>query len=65
MQKPRGKNCIIEPKRYSVDFSINLTFHLDYLVMNYSTHTHTHINEGHTISFHTFFVQAFKIVVDS
>ena len=32
-----------EPKRYSVNFSINLSFHLDYLVINFSTHTHTHI----------------------
>ena len=28
----------VEPKRYSVDFSINLSFHLDYLVINFSTH---------------------------
>ena len=27
----------VEPKRYSVDFSINLSFHLDYLVINFST----------------------------
>ena len=25
----------VEPKRYSVDFSINLSFHLDYLVTLY------------------------------
>ena len=29
----------VEPKRYSVDFLINLSFHLDYLVINFSTHT--------------------------
>ena len=29
------------------------------------THTHTHIYEVHTISFQTFFVWAFKIVLDS
>ena len=28
----------VEPKRYSVDFSINLTFHSDYLVINFSTY---------------------------
>ena len=28
----------VEPKRYSVDFSINLSFHLDYLVINFSLH---------------------------
>ena len=28
----------VEPKRYSVDFSINLSFHLDYLVINFSTY---------------------------
>ena len=28
----------VEPKRYSVDFSINISFHLDYLVINFSTH---------------------------
>ena len=27
----------VEPKRYCVDFSINLSFHLDYLVINFST----------------------------
>ena len=27
----------VEPKRYSVDFSINLSFHLYYLVINFST----------------------------
>ena len=27
----------VEPKRYSVDFSINLSFHLDYLVINFYT----------------------------
>ena len=32
----------VEPKRYSVDFAINLSFHLDDLVINFSTHTHTH-----------------------
>ena len=26
----------LEPKRYSVDFSINLFFYLDYLVINFS-----------------------------
>ena len=26
----------VESKRYSVDFSINLSFHLDYLVINFS-----------------------------
>ena len=25
----------VEPKRYSVDFSINLSFHLNYLVINF------------------------------
>ena len=29
----------VEPKRYSVDFSINLSFHLDYLVINFSTYS--------------------------
>ena len=28
----------LEPKRYSVDFSINLSFHLDYFVINSSTY---------------------------
>ena len=28
----------VEPKLYSVDFSINLYFHLDYLVINFSTY---------------------------
>ena len=28
----------IEPKRYSVDFLINLSYHLDYLVINFSTY---------------------------
>ena len=28
----------VKPKRYSVDFSINFSFHLDYLVINFSTH---------------------------
>ena len=28
----------VEPKRYSVDFSISLSFHLDYLVINFSTY---------------------------
>ena len=28
----------VEPKRYSVDFSISLSFHLDYLVINFSLH---------------------------
>ena len=28
----------VEPKRYSVDFSINLSFNLDYLVINFSTY---------------------------
>ena len=28
----------VEPKRYSVDFSINLPFHLDYIVINFSTY---------------------------
>ena len=27
----------VEPKCYSVDFLINLSFHLDYLVINFST----------------------------
>ena len=45
---------LVELKRYSVNFSINLSFHLDYLVINFSTycqitilyllsHTHTYI----------------------
>ena len=28
----------VEPKRYSVNFSINLSFHFDYLVINFSTY---------------------------
>ena len=28
----------VEPKCYSDDFSINLSFHLDYLVINFSLH---------------------------
>ena len=28
----------LEPKRYSVDFSINLSFYLDYFVINFSLH---------------------------
>ena len=28
----------VEPKRYSVDFSINLSFRLDYPVINFSLH---------------------------
>ena len=32
----------VEPKCYSVDFLKDLSFHLDYLVINFSTHTHTH-----------------------
>ena len=28
----------VEPKRYSEDFLINLSFHLDYLVINFSTY---------------------------
>ena len=36
---PRGPDDgSVEPKRYSVDFSINLSFHLDYLVINFSQH---------------------------
>ena len=26
----------VEPKRNNIDFSINLSFHLDYLVINFS-----------------------------
>ena len=26
----------VEQKRYSIDFSINLSFHLDYIVINFS-----------------------------
>ena len=29
----------VEPKRYSIDFSINLSFHLDYFVINFSLHS--------------------------
>ena len=46
--KTKAKVCIIrkswpgdgsvEPKHFSVDFLINLSFHLDYLVINFSTY---------------------------
>ena len=33
----------VGPKRYSFDFLINLSSHLDYLCINFPHHTHTHI----------------------
>ena len=32
----------VELKRYSVYFSINLSFHLDYLVINFSQHIYVY-----------------------